>query len=103
MGADSTHFFYGVRYQVSDASEVHQLQNGEHLLIKSAKKVGLQTFWGNFDLEGGSYYLLYVGRHISTVGYEGVSDLELTDTQLARIQLDTRRKLSDGGFSLVPA
>ena len=103
MGADSTHIFYGVRYQVPDESEIEQLQRGEHILVKAAKKAGLQTYWGKFDVNGGSYYLLYIGREIATVGYEGAIDIELSDTQLAQIQLETRRKLATGNFSFTPA
>jgi hypothetical protein len=103
MGADSTYLFYGVRYQVSDKSEISQLRAGTHPLVKAAKKACLQTVWGNFDLDGGEYYLLYVGRQLATLGHEGISDIEISDPDLARIQLDVRRKLFAAGFSLTPA
>lgn len=103
MDVDSTHLFYGVRYQISDQSEVKQIQTGEHLLLKAAKKVGLESMWGNFDLNGGEYYLLYIGPEISIIGYEGKSDLELSDAEFTRVQIDVRRKLAAAGFSLVPA
>ncbi|HBE83908.1 MAG TPA: hypothetical protein PLN05_13485 [Pyrinomonadaceae bacterium] len=103
MGADSTYLFYGVRYQVSDESEISQLGTGTHPLLKAAKKARLQTVWGNFDVDGGEYYLLYVGRQLAALGHEGVSDIEISDIDLARVQLDVRRKLSVAGFSLTPA
>ena len=103
MGADATHLFYGVRYQVSDASEIGQLQTGDHPLVKAAKKAGLDTYWGNFDSNGGELYILYIGRQLSTLGYEGSAELELSDAELMKLQIDTRRKLMNGRFSLVPA
>jgi len=103
MGADSTYLFYGVRYQVSDKIEIDQLQAGQHVLQKAAKKVGLQSLWGNFDIDGGDFYLLYVGRELATLGYEGSKDVELSDTELAQIQLETKHKLAAAGFSLIPA
>src|SRR6476620_5797219 len=103
MGADATHIFYGVRYHVSDPAEIKLLENESHMLVKAAKKAGLQTYWRNCDFDGGEFYLLYVGRKISTLGLEGEGDLELSDTEFAQIQLDTRKRLRQGGFSLVPA
>ena len=103
MGADSTYIFYGVRYQVSDEAEIKQLQTGDHLLIKAAKKAGLESFWGNFDLAGNAYHLLYIGTEIGTIGYEATTDVEISDTELDQIRLETKRKLASAGFSLVPA
>lgn len=103
MGADAAHLFYGVRYQVSDDAEIKLLQANDHPLAAAAKKCGLQTDWGNFDFNGGEYYLLYIGRHIATLGHEGAREVELSDTALIEIQMDTRRKLSRCGFSLTPA
>lgn len=103
MGASSTYLFYGVRYQVSDEVEISQLSSGTHPLATSAKKAGLQTVWGNFDLDGGEYYLLYIGHEIANVGLEGVSEIEVSDSEFTRIQLDVRRKISEAGFSLSPA
>ena len=103
MGADSTYIFYGVRYQVSDEAEINQLQAGNHPLVKAAKKSGLQSLWGDFNLDGNPYYLLYIGTEIETIGYEGAIDMEISDTKLDQIRLETRRKLGAAGFSLVPA
>ena len=103
MGADSTYIFYGVRYQVSDEAEINQLQTGDDLLIKAARKAGLQSVWGNFDVNGNAYHLLYIGTEIATIGYEGSTEIEISDTKLDQIRLETRRKLAAAGFSLVPA
>ncbi|MBX3282338.1 MAG: hypothetical protein KF756_07665 [Acidobacteria bacterium] len=103
MGADSTYLFYGVRYQVTGDDEIAQLENGTHPLVKAANKGRLQTVFGNFSLDGDELYILYVGREIAVLGYEGVAEIELSDTEFMKIQLETRRKLSAAGFSLVPA
>lgn len=103
MGADSVILFYGVRYQITDESEVEQLSARKHPLIEAAKRVGLEHYWGNFSIEGGEYYLLYVGKKIASIGYEGINELELSDEQFSIIKEDTKEKLMRAGFSLTPA
>lgn len=103
MGADAVVIFYGVRYQVTDQSEIRQLMADKHPLVQAAEEVGLQQYWANFSMDGGEYYLLYIGREIASIGYEGLIELELPDEQFAKIQQETREKLQRGGFSLVPA
>ena len=103
MGADAVVIFYGVRYQVTDQSEIEQLMADKHPLVQAAEEAGLQHYCGNFSLDGGDYYLLYIGSEIASIGYEGLSDVELSDEQFAKIQEETKEKLKRGGFSLVPA
>jgi hypothetical protein len=103
MGADATYLFYGVRYQVSDPLRVSQLQTDDHPLVRAGKKAGLDTYWGNFGSNGNELLILNVGRQIATLGHEGSIDIELSDTEPTKLQIDTRRKLNTGGFSLVPA
>jgi hypothetical protein len=103
MGADGVVVFYGVRYQVTDESEITNLSAGNHPLVEAAERVGLEHYWGNFSLDGGEYYLLYIGTEIANLGYEGMSELELPDEQFAMIQEETKNKLKRGGFSLVPS
>ena len=103
MGADAVVLFYGVRYQVTDESEITKLSAGTHPLIEAAERVGLEHYWGNFSLEGGEYYLLYIGNEIASLGYEGISELELPDERFAMIREETKTKLKKGGFSLVPS
>jgi hypothetical protein len=103
MGADGVVLFYGVRYQVADESEVTQLSHRQHPLTQAAERAGLEHYWGNFSLEGDEYYLLYIGKEIAIIGYEGINELELADEQFATIQQETKEKLKRGGFSLVPS
>ena len=103
MGADAVVIFYGVRYQVTDEPEIRQLMARTHPLVQAAEEAGLQHYSGNFSIDGGEYYLLYIGREMASIGYEGLSELELPDEQFAKIQEETRERLKRGGFSLVPA
>lgn len=103
MGADTTYLFYGVRYQVTDAEEIAQIGKGSHPLVKAAKKAKLQTVYGNFAMNGGEFFLLYIGRELAAVGLEGIADIEISDTDLTKTQIDVRRKLAAAGFSLTPA
>ena len=103
MGADAVVIFYGVRYQVTEEPEIRQLMSDKHPLIQAAEDAGLDHYCGNFSLDGGEYYLLYIGREIASIGYEGLSELEVADERFAKIQAETKEKLKRGGFSLVPA
>ena len=103
MGADGVILFYGVRYQVSDDSEISLLSARKHPLIEAAQRAGLESYWGNFSIDGGEYYLIYIGKEITNLGYEGKSELELADEQFERIKDETKDRLKRGGFSLAPA
>ena len=103
MGADAVVIFYGVRYQVTDVAEIRELESDKHRLVQAAEEAGLQHYCGNFSLDGRDYYLLYIGREIASIGYEGLSELELSDEQFASIREETKEKLKRAGFSLVPA
>jgi hypothetical protein len=103
MGADSFLVYYGVRYQVTDESELEQLSAGTHPLIKAAERGGLQHYWNNFSTDGNDYHLLIIGREIGMFGWEGLSERELADSEFEKIMQDTRDRLKRAGFSLVPA
>src|SRR5947209_19296171 len=81
MGADSCVVYYGVRYQVTDETELEQLEARTHPLMEAAKRVGLQHYWGNFSTDGGDYHLLLVGREIGIFGIEGLGERELADAE----------------------
>lgn len=103
MGADSVTIYYGIRFQVTEKKEIDQLLIGKHPLVKAARRVGLEHYWGNFSLDGGELNILYIGKEIGTFGQEGLSEIELSDDRFGKIQRDTRKKLAKAGFSLVPA
>lgn len=103
MGADSCVVYYGVRYQVTDETELEQLSARAHPLMEAAKRVGLQHYWGNFSMDGGEYQLLLVDREIGVFGLEGLGERELADAEFQEIMQDTRERLQHGGFSLTPA
>ena len=103
MGADRVTVFYRIRFQVVQETEISQLRLGRHPLIKAAKKYKPQHYWGNFSLDGGDYYLLYIGTELGEFGGEGKADLELSDDAFAKIQRYTKKKMAAAGFSLRPA
>ena len=103
MGADSVTIYYGIRFQVTEKKEIDQLLIGKHPLVKAARRVGLEHYWGNFSLDGGEFNVLYIGKEIGAFGQEGLSEIELSDDRFGKIQRDTRKKLAKAGFSLVPA
>ena len=103
MGANSCVVYYGVRYQVTDKTELAELGADKHPLIEAAKRVGLQHYYGNFSMDGGEYHLLLIGREVGIFGLEGIGERELADAELQAMMQDTRERLQRGRFSLVPA
>lgn len=102
-GSRWSNSFYGVRYQVSDDSEISLLSTRKHSLIEAAQRAGLEYYWGNFSIDGGESYLIYIGKEIANLGYEGKSELELPDEEFERIKDEAKERLKSGGFSLTPA
>lgn len=103
MGADVVTIYYGIRFQVVESTELQQLRIGKHPLARLARKVGLDHYWGNFSMGGDDFYVLYVGTKLGEFGHEGLPELELSDERLGKIQRDTKKKLAQAGFSLIPA
>jgi len=103
MGANSVIIFYGIRFQVEVKTEIDKLMIGKHPLVKAARRVGLRHHWGNFSLDGSEYYLVYIGSEVGVFGAEGLPEIEISDDRFAKLQRDTRKKLTRAGFSLIPA
>ena len=103
MGADRVTLFYGIRFQVTDSEEISLLNVRKHPLVKTAKKHGLDHYWGNFGQDGNDFTLLYIGRDLGEFGHEGKFETEISDDEFAKIRRDTAKRIKEAGFSLVPA
>jgi hypothetical protein len=93
--------FYGIRLNLGE-DEIEALEDRSHPALLSARKVGLQHYWGNFGAPGESY-LLFVGKLLGKLGVEDASELRVDAAQLGQIAAEVSSKLSSEGFSELPA
>lgn len=101
MSAATTIAFYGIRLDVGEA-DLQMLEDRSHPAIVSARKVGLQHYWGNFA-EPGERYLLFVGKSLGKLGVEDSTEVRFTLEQLAQVAVDVSSRLSNAGFSGAPS
>ncbi len=98
--ASTTVVFFGIRLEPSE-DEIEALEDRSHPAILSARKVGLQYYWGNFGSPG-ELYLLFIGKLLGKLGVEDASRLDFDEEQLSEIAADVTSKLSRAGFSEAP-
>ena len=93
MSADACIVYIGIRYDVS-ASEIEGLELRTDARQRAAKRVGLNSYWGNF---GGSEdrYLLLVGTEIEVLGPENRSWSSVTVERLKDIISGTEDALEE--------
>src|SRR5262249_9729744 len=102
MGADAFYVCYGLRWEVSAASEeLRLLEKREDPRQVAAKKHKLDTSWGATTDQ--TRYLELIGKLIGDFGWEGEHDTQLEDEKVARLVEDTKRKLRAAGFENEPA
>jgi hypothetical protein len=98
--ASTTIIFFGIRLEPSE-DEIERLEDRSHPAILSARKAGLQYYWGNFGAPGESY-LLFIGKLLGKLGVEDASELRFGTEQLSQIASEVSSKLSSAGFAEVP-
>lgn len=103
MGADAFHVCYGIRWEVDGTGdeEVGRLERREDPRILTARKHGLNHWWGETTEEG--RYFLLVGTVIGKFGWEGNHSARLGDAEAERVMEQTKRKLQSAGFDGEPA
>jgi hypothetical protein len=99
MSADCFVVFYGLRFDLGsfgegtvDEEAVRQLNAQEHPLVEAAHQVGLDDWWGNFDLEA-QHYMLFIGKKLGIFGWEYASELSLADDELNAVRQAVREQL----------
>jgi DUF971 family protein len=101
MSADSFTIYYGLRYTITERSEIRLLEQQQHQKTQAARLVGLDSIWGVTEDES-TYYLL-IGRELGIFGWEYLSDREIGNEELDRIMKETKIKLQKAGFERQPA
>ena len=105
MGADYFLVFYGLRVDLGnyedqsiDYNAINLLELQTHPLQTKAQSAGLETWWENFSLRS-EHYLLFIGKKIGTLGWEYLSSLSLSETEINAITVDVKSKLRQAGLS----
>ncbi len=101
MSASFTIVFVGIRRTVLPA-EVESFEDRSHPVMASARKAGLDCFWGNFG-KPSERYLAFIGRLIGRFGAEDHVVAELTQAQFAEIHADVHHRLQMAGLTEPPA
>lgn len=94
MSAPSCLVYYGIRYELS-LLEVDNIYTDVRVL--AARRGGIKSYFGNFDLPG-ERYLLFVGAQLGVLGPENRLELQLSDAELESLFVETRSKLIAAGF-----
>ena len=95
--ADTTIVLYGMRVEIS-ADELDILESRKHPLQIVAKKVGLESYWGNFATPN-EKYLLFIGKLLGKLGVENLNGIKIPEEKLAKIANEVSAKLIDAGIS----
>ena len=100
MAATSVVFF-GVRTPLNDA-DLESLEDRSHPLISSAKRCGLDHYWGNFGAPGERYFL-FLGRRIAKLGVEDSAAVQIGADEMVQIVSEVTDRLRQCGISDPPS
>jgi hypothetical protein len=103
MSADGFVVYYGLRWDINDSDEatVRALERREDQRIQSARRHGLEAYWGRTEQEDRS--CLFVGKEFGCFGGEGQNVARVEDAELLRLLDETKQKLKAAGFVDIPA
>ncbi len=103
MSADSFVAFYGLRWEILSptAAQLDLLESRKDLRVVAARRVGLDYWWALTAQQTG--YVLFVGRLIAQLGWEGGSAASLSEAEFARLTQEVRTSLESCGFSDSPS
>ena len=94
--AHTTIVIFGFRLELTE-SELGSLEDRSHPALVSARKVGLQHYWGNFGAPC-ERYLLFISRLLAKVGDEDKAEISIPADQLPGIFLDVAKRAREAGF-----
>lgn len=101
MGADSFLLYFGVGRELSEA-DCEACERKEHVWQIIARQAKLDHYWGKFYVDSDRYILL-IGHQFGPFGAEGLSNLEITSVEFARISNGVNEKLRSVGIEEEPA
>lgn len=93
--------YFGIKFEI-DPDEIKDIEDRSDPRIVSARKSGLNYYWGNFGgLE--ENYLLYIGYQIGILGVENYQEIILPLQEIESYFDVTQKKLVKAGFSESPS
>ena len=103
MGADSVHFYYGVRRTIpeNDEEQIGQLEDDSHPIYNLAFDHKLHIAWG--CLTDGADYFMLIGNEIGRFGVEGIHEQAIPEARFIEIIEKTNARLKDAGIIEPPA
>lgn len=100
MSAESVVIYYGLKFPVRE-EEVKALQKEEHSYQVTARKLGLDCYWGDFSIYE-EEYCVFIGKEIGRMGAEYDWNQEISEPELARVIKTTKATLKEAGFKEEP-
>jgi hypothetical protein len=102
MGADAFIAFIGIKriIDLGADSELIELQERNHPLIRAARKNGLQFYDGR--LTDGEDIFLFIGRKITVLGLENDPEASCSESELTRHFSEVAEKLNSMGIEEPP-
>jgi hypothetical protein len=100
MSAEYVVIYYGLKFPVSEG-EVKTLLKKAHPYQITAKKFGLDCYWG--DCSAYTYdYHVFIGKEVGTIGCEYDWNREISDFEMMKIMEDVKASLKKAGFTEEP-
>ena len=98
--ADTTIVFLGLKIAV-DADDIAALEARSFPLLATARRSGLDHYWGNFAAPDERYWL-FIGKLLGRLGIEDDQEISLSPQSLASQSTDVSRKLCNAGLPGTP-
>jgi hypothetical protein len=100
MSQEFVTIYYGLKFPVKE-EEVKALQKKEHSYQVTARKLGLDCYWGDFSAFEYEY-CVFIGKEIGRVGTEYDWNQEISEPELASAIETTKAILKKAGFKEEP-
>jgi len=103
MGADHFAAYVGIKREVTDETEVEQLELDKHPLVLAATAAGLEHMWDKAweSREGEGYYLL-IGVKLGVFGAEDADHAAISSADLLEAMEKARAGLAAAGIREEP-
>ncbi len=100
MSQEFVTIYFGLKFPVKE-EEIKALQKKEHSYQITARKLGLDCYWGDFSPFVDEYYV-FIGKEIGRLGCEEEWNKEVSEAELVRSIETTKATLKGAGFKEKP-
>lgn len=98
--ADTTVVFLGLKMEVA-IDEIPALESRSFPILVSARRAGLEHYWGNFESPDERYWL-FIGKLLGRLGIEDEQEVVISPQSLVSQSTDVAEKLRDAGLPGAP-